>query len=302
MAYRGETYPFEELLALRGSENFAAKIRPAWQRRQYERCQMQIDRMASILDEAGPDVVLIIGDDQFEWFSEFVQPSFAVFCGKQVENLAMTDEEIRAHRADGRLIDPLGYHPPSNAIYPVAQSLAEHIISQAILEGFDVSACMRQPKADHGLINLGHAYGFVYRQLLRDRPIPLVPVLVNTFYPPNQPTPQRCIHFGRAMGRAIKSWPTKASVAVCASGGLSHFVIDEQFDETILTALKNADYTALMSQPDAMFRSGTSEIKNWLIAAGVLAETDLAMTVLDYVPCYRTEAGTGNAMAFAVWR
>jgi hypothetical protein len=23
--------------------------------------------------------------------------------------------------------------------------------------------------------------------------------------------------------------------------------------------------------------------------------------LLDYVPCYRSEAGTGNAMAFATW-
>jgi seryl-tRNA synthetase len=25
------------------------------------------------------------------------------------------------------------------------------------------------------------------------------------------------------------------------------------------------------------------------------------MKLLDYVPCYRSEAGTGNAMAFATW-
>jgi 3-O-methylgallate 3,4-dioxygenase len=24
--------------------------------------------------------------------------------------------------------------------------------------------------------------------------------------------------------------------------------------------------------------------------------------VIDYVPCYRSPAGTGNAMAFAYWR
>jgi hypothetical protein len=25
------------------------------------------------------------------------------------------------------------------------------------------------------------------------------------------------------------------------------------------------------------------------------------MNLLDYVPCYRSDAGTGNAMAFATW-
>ena len=26
------------------------------------------------------------------------------------------------------------------------------------------------------------------------------------------------------------------------------------------------------------------------------------MTLVDYVPCYRTEAGTGNAMGFVYWQ
>jgi hypothetical protein len=31
-------------------------------------------------------------------------------------------------------------------------------------------------------------------------------------------------------------------------------------------------------------------------------DTDMSMKLLDYVPCYRSEAGTGCAMAFAHWR
>jgi 3-O-methylgallate 3,4-dioxygenase len=50
-----------------------------------------------------------------------------------------------------------------------------------------------------------------------------------------------------------------------------------------------------------MFRSGTSETKNWLVTAGIMSVTDLKMNLLDYVPCYRSDAGTGNAMAFATW-
>lgn len=69
-------------------------------------------------------------------------------------------------------------------------------------------------------------------------------------------------------------------------------------------ATRNArnDLATLAAQSDDMFQSGTSEIKNWLIAAGAIAETSLRMTLLDYVPCYRTEGGTGNAMGFAIWR
>jgi hypothetical protein len=45
--------------------------------------------------------------------------------------------------------------------------------------------------------------------------------------------------------------------------------------------------------------SGTSEIRNWIAAAGALEGLD--MHVVDYVPSYRSEAGTGVGMAFAVW-
>ncbi len=33
----------------------------------------------------------------------------------------------------------------------------------------------------------------------------------------------------------------------------------------------------------------------------LIADTDFEMRLVDYVPCYRTAAGTGCAMAFAEW-
>ena len=87
-----------------------------------------------------------------------------------------------------------------------------------------------------------------------------------------------------------------------ASGGVSHFVIDEAFDQRIINAMKKRDYKTLTEEPEYYFRSGTSETKNWLVVAGMLAETNLEMELLDYVPCYRSEAGTGSGMAFATWQ
>ncbi|MAG71588.1 MAG: protocatechuate 3,4-dioxygenase, partial [Acidobacteria bacterium] len=49
------------------------------------------------------------------------------------------------------------------------------------------------------------------------------------------------------------------------------------------------------------FQSGSSEIKNYIATAGVLDGTGLKMELLDYIPCYRSEAGTGNAMVFMTW-
>ncbi len=104
---------------------------------------------------------------------------------------------------------------------------------------FDIAAIMSQPKDGHSETkNLGHAYGFIYRRLLKDKPLPLVPILVNTFYPPNQPSPKRCFDFGRAIGRAIAAWDSDARVVVVGSGGMSHFVIDEEFDHRILGAFQ----------------------------------------------------------------
>src|SRR3546814_13091121 len=116
--------------------------------------------------------MLFVGDDQHEWFSDDVQPSVAVFCGNEVANLAITEEEISKNLAAGRLIDPLGYHPAHDATYPVERDLALHIIGESIQEGFDVAACMAQPKDGTRLKNLGPAYAFVSRRNLRHRPRP----------------------------------------------------------------------------------------------------------------------------------
>ena len=49
----------------------------------------------------------------------------------------------------------------------------------------------------------------------------------------------------------------------------------------------------------AQLRSGTSEILNWITAAGALE--GLAARVIDYIPGYRSPAGTGAGMAFVLW-
>jgi 3-O-methylgallate 3,4-dioxygenase len=113
---------------------------------------------------------------------------------------------------------------------------------------------------------------------------------------------KRCFALGKALRRAIDDWDSDKRVALIASGGLSHFVIEEDLDDQILDAVKTRDESKLTSLPDVRFNSGTSEIRNWMVVAGALADTDLEMNLVDYVPCYRTEAGTGCAMAFAEWQ
>ncbi len=146
---------------------------------------------------------------------------------------------------------------------------------------------------------MGHAFGYVYQRIMRQKPIPTVPVMVNTYYPPNQVTPERCYQLGQALRRAVESWDEDARVGVVASGGLSHFVIDEDLDNQVIKALENRDVKALTGLPKEKLNSGNSEIRNWIATAGATEHLDMKM--IDYVPCYRSPAGTGCAMGFGQW-
>jgi 3-O-methylgallate 3,4-dioxygenase len=88
-------------------------------------------------------------------------------------------------------------------------------------------------------------------------------------------------------------------VGVVGSGGLSHFVVDEALDRHVLAILAKKDAEAIAALPATQLDSGNSEIRNWIAAAG--AAEHLEMELVDYVPSYRSEAGTGVGMGFAVW-
>jgi aromatic ring-opening dioxygenase catalytic subunit (LigB family) len=144
-----------------------------------------------------------------------------------------------------------------------------------------------------------HAYSFVVRRIMNGNDIPIVPVLLNTCYPPNQPTPKRCYQLGRAVRTAIEAWDSSKRVAVMGSGGLSHFVVDEELDRTVLKAMVEKDADTLMNLPRARLNSATSEIRNWIAAAAACEH--LQCEVIEYVPVRRTPAGTGGGWAFARW-
>src|SRR5262249_42707840 len=160
---------------------------------------------------------------------------------------------------------------------------------------FDVAHVRVQPRH----VPFGHAWSFVHQRLMGERIVPIVPVLLNTYFPPNQPTPRRCYQLGRAIRQAVEAWPERRRVGVMGPGGLSHFVVDEELDRHVLDLLAKRDRAGLATLPLAKLDSGNSEIRNWIASAGALEH--LAMTLVDYVPSYRSEAGTGVGMAFAIW-
>src|SRR5690606_33702750 len=189
------------------------------------------------------------------------------------------------------------YHEPeAPRDYPVAAGLARHLIEALIEREFDIAYGERLPRPR----GEGHAFGFVHRRLMGSRIVPIVPLMVNTYYPPNQPRPGRCYRLGQALRESIESWEEEARVGVIASGGLSHFTIDEALDRAVLEACRTRNGAALASLPLRKLNSGNSEIRNWIVAAG--AAERLEMRWSEYVPLYRTPAGTGCGMAFAVWK
>lgn len=302
--FRGGVYTFSELLDLRrGEKDFEKEMSLEVRLERNERNQNALDRLAEKLAEVDPDVVLVVGDDQHEWFRDDVQPSFTVFCGDQVINTAL-DQELFKTKSEGIQVAMRSYYPDQDNVYPVPQDLAHTIIERAVADEFDVAISAVQRTGPRGTIGIGHAFGFICRRILRDRPVPVIPVLLNTYFPPNRPMPKRCYEFGQSVGRAIAGWNganRDKRVAICASGGISHFVIDEDFDHRMLTAMREQDTGTIFAEPDEMFRAGTSETKNWITVAGILSETGLEMNLLDYVPSCRSEAGTGCGMAFATW-
>lgn len=302
LVYKDGTYNFEQLYELRKDEHFEKQNALEVRSERHARCQKQLDELGRRIEAARADLLLIVGDDHKEWFMADIQPAFSLFNGKEVFNRALNEQEKQEKIAQGNGYAMQLYFPPKDEIYPCPTDLATHVIRQGIADGFDITACGEQPHDSGFMRQLGHSFGFIYRRILDSKPIPLVPVMVNTYYPPNQPPPKRCFEFGRAMARAIKSWKGNERVVVAGSGGVTHFVVDEDMDMRLLKAMQEGDYETLVNEPDVHFRSGTSEIKNWIVLAGMMAETNLKMDLLDYVPCYRSEAGTGSGMAFATWQ
>ncbi len=298
--FKGEFYTFDELYELRKGENLAEQNTLEVRTERYDRCQNQVAVIKEKLAEVDPDVLLVVGDDQHEWFQDNIQPTFTIYHGDEVANTAFDEEKAK------KAPPGIGYvmranSPDEDIVFKCEPDLADHIIAQVIENEFDVTASATPPIGPKGPLGMGHAFGYIYEKIVSDQPPALVPILINTFFPPNQATSKRCYEFGRTIGRAIKSWNSYKTVAVAASGGLSHFVIDEEFDNRIIEAFNSGDVAALTSEPEKLMQSGTSETKNWIVTAGIIAETELKFNLLDYVPCYRTDAGTGNAMAFSTW-
>jgi Catalytic LigB subunit of aromatic ring-opening dioxygenase len=255
--------------------------------------QAALDRLAAELAAARPKVVMIVGDDQHELFDAGNMPAVSIFYGDEATTHTFGERSI----GDPGFMRVLGqgYAMDQHHRFACDRELACDLIRHLIENGIDIAASSRVSAPDtHGF---GHAYGFVLKRLMADVRAPILPVMLNYYYPPYQPTPARCYAIGRALRAAFESSKLDRRVAIVASGGLSHFVTNEELDNRVLDALSTGHTSELSRVPVELLNSGSSEIRNWIAVAAMFE--GVRAKWFEYLPVYRTVAGTGIGLAFA---
>jgi hypothetical protein len=291
----GRLISYDQLLAERG-EAYTKQSDPALFPALAARAEAALDRLAAQLKAAEPDVVLVVGDDQGELFGPYNFPLIAVYRGDEL--VMKPSEHLKGMPpwADAKFW--AGYRMDLPHRYPGAPELALDLMKGLIREGVDVASCDSVP--DPTRRGFGHAFGFVIERLMKEVQVPMLPVMLNTYFPPNTPTAARCREIGRKIAAALAASPSNARVAVVASGGLSHFLCEEAFDREIVAALQSDDADTLVAIPQEALLSGSSEIRNWITVSGMLQ--GLRSDFTEYIPVHRTPVGTGIGLGFMTWR
>jgi hypothetical protein len=231
-----------------------------------------------------------MGDDEEEYIHDDLRPAITVYRGPSWLSIP------RAVNSDDLISRETAWQwGRERTSYPVAADLAQHVLRHLIEAEFDVADSVT-------LEAMAHGFGFMYERLFKGGGdvLPIVPLVINVHTPPAQPTPRRCYFLGRAVRNAVESWPADARVAVIATGGLSVGIVSEDLDRRVLQALQERDLDAIQNLPRAWMQESTGEVLLWIAAAGALEH--LAMHVVDYVPGFRSPAGTGTGLGFACWQ
>ncbi len=287
----GAPATYAELLA-RAEPHIAPELTPERFAARHRAAQEGVGHLREAVGRAELDALIVVGDDHKELYQDDNLPGFVVYHGETIRNVPLAGFKGPewARRATARY-----YEEKEAREYPVASGLAKHLIGSLVDQEFDPVASDALPPGK----GEGHAFAFVRKRLMNDPSLPVVPVLINTYFPPNQPTPRRCWKFGEALRAAVESYPGDLRIGVVGSGGLSHFVVDEALDRGVIDAIRRKDGEALQSLPRKKLNSGSSEIRMWICAAGAAQHLDCTWS--HYVPGYRTPAGSGTGLGFVLW-
>jgi Catalytic LigB subunit of aromatic ring-opening dioxygenase len=270
------------------------------------------------LQRAGPDVLLVVGDDQKEQFSFANFPTFAVFAAERFEGFRISPHiGLPVPGVQRPLRDKT---PASWAAVAGQPNIARRLLHGLVDRGFDPAFSLSAPASQ----GLGHAFMRPLHSLTPHFDIPIIPIHVNCYFGPT-PTAERCFHFGRALAEIAAGLDDDIRIGVIGSGGLWHTpleknaVIDPEFDAAIVRAVKEGDARAMAAYFDGRrphvdmadagqverasggtgvvgaLGGGTGETRNWIVAAATVQ--GLPGCVVDYVPVHASPIGT----AFAYW-
>jgi protocatechuate 4,5-dioxygenase beta chain len=139
---------------------------------------------------------------------------------------------------------------------------------------FDITL-VNEMTVDHGLtVPLSLAFGRPSQW-----PCRVIPLCVNVIQYP-QPTAARCFKLGKALRRAIDSYPGDARIAIFGTGGMSHQLqgeraglINAEYDKKWLDALASLPHAvASTSHLELLTEAGSEglEIIMWLVMRGAL--------------------------------
>ena len=105
--YRGKTYDFEGLLRER-APGFAHEIEPEKRRERFTQCRAALEALGRKFDEVAPEAVVIIGNDQREFFNEGLTPSITVYRGSEIRNV----QHLHESQPGLNIAEPFTQSPP----------------------------------------------------------------------------------------------------------------------------------------------------------------------------------------------
>ena len=227
--------------------------------------------------ETRPDVIILVYNDHASAFSLEIIPTFALGCAAE---FPPADE---------------GWGPRPVPVVKGHPELAAHIAQSVILDEFDLTI-VNKMDVDHGLtVPLSLMFGQP-----KEWPCRVIPLPVNVVqYPP--PTGNRCFHLGKALRKAVESWPQDLRVVIFGTGGMSHQLqgaraglINKEFDRRFLDNLVK-DPVALTKIPfiEYVREAGSEgiEMVMWLIARGALDDEVREVYRFYHVPTSNTALG-----------
>jgi len=230
--------------------------------------------------EMKPDVAIIVYNDHASAFSVDLIPTFALGCAAE---FPPADE---------------GWGPRPVPVVKGHPALASHIAQSVILDEFDLTICNKM-EVDHGMtVPMNLLFGKVDKNA--HWPCPVIPLAVNVvMYPP--PTGHRCFMLGRAIRKAVASYPEDLKVVIFGTGGLSHQIsgpraglINSKWDTAFLDNLsKHPQRLVKIPHVDYMREAGAEgiEMVMWLIMRGALDDKVDEVYRFYTVPASNTAVG-----------